>query len=265
MPSAPLRRLAALAVCCAGAASADAPSLSRIPPAEFEHRLSSIPLTLVLFCSPTVALCGRIEVEMATAAATLADEGVAISLHMVDTVEPGGDSVRAQYGVSANSPTMLLFRHGLASPYQGSRKADALVEAMRSVASGMGLSAGKQHPPAQKPPPSTPLPSAIPGDEHLQHLQQAGDPVAELSVGVEHSTPPHLFPHLFPHQVRTTAHLPRLLPPAVSFTATLEAQPLLFVLFYSAEHVAGTHLLSNSLTLTLTLTGRARGGHAPPL
>ena len=123
--------------------------LKRIPPAEFEHQLTSAPqTTLVLFCSVSTGPCRWHEQKLATIAAYLAAERADATVHMVDTAEWGGEAVRQQYGAPSLPPQgyeLIVFHDGDASNssiYRGRSDPDTVLAFLQ--AGGVPQPATKQ-------------------------------------------------------------------------------------------------------------------------
>ena len=105
--------------------------------ADFDSHVLSLPLALVLFCVPSIALCPLLEAELARATLLLSDaERARASLLSVNISEPGAEGLRTKYALTTAAPSLLLFRRGRPELYEGSRKAEAVAEFLRGVVAG---------------------------------------------------------------------------------------------------------------------------------
>ena len=105
--------------------------------ADFDSHVLSLPLALVLFCVPSIALCPLLEAELFRATLLLSDaERARASLLSVNISEPGAEGLRTKYALTTAAPSLLLFRRGRPELYEGSRKAEAVAEFLRGVVAG---------------------------------------------------------------------------------------------------------------------------------
>ena len=178
--------------------------------AAFDSHVLSLPLALVLFCVPSIALCPLLEAELARATLLLSDaERARASLLSVNISEPGAEGLRTKYALTTAAPSLLLFRRGRPELYEGSRKAEAVAEFLRGVVAGREGS-----PRANAPPP----PVRGGGHAGAGAWSSAGGGAASAVLALT----------------------------AENFEAVRAEHPLLLVLFYSPDELeAGGYLLGN--------------------
>ena len=117
-----LYALAATAVALAVRAS----DVAVLGTGNFSSWVSDKPLALVEFYAPWCGHCQALAPQYETAATTLKGEGIVLA--KVDCTAE--DAVCAEHGV-AGYPTLKVLRNGTASPYNGPRKAEGIIEYMR--------------------------------------------------------------------------------------------------------------------------------------
>ena len=178
--------------------------------ADFDSHVLSLPLALVLFCVPSIALCPLLEAELARATLLLSDaERARASLLSVNISEPGAEGLRTKYALTTAAPSLLLFRRGRPELYEGSRKAEAVAEFLRGVVAGREGS-----PRANAPTP----PVRGGGHAGAGAWSSAGGGAASAVLALT----------------------------AENFEAVRAEHPLLLVLFYSPDELeAGGYLLGN--------------------